>query len=102
MPAASDRGLHRSSPPGSAAIVGNHCNEDKRHGRSQLRRAGGSGIAFKLFVLVRQSRHQRVIAVEKRMFTIPAEQASYIDQLVAAGTYASASAVVSAGLAALQ
>jgi antitoxin ParD1/3/4 len=66
------------------------------------RLAGGSGIALELFVLVRQIESQQVIAVEKRMFTIPAEQASYIDELVAAGTYASASAVVSAGLAALQ
>lgn len=39
---------------------------------------------------------------EKRTFTIPAEQASYIDELVAAGTYASGSEVVRAGLAALR
>jgi len=41
-------------------------------------------------------------AMEKRMFTIPAEQATYIDKLVATGTYASASEVVRAGLVALQ
>ncbi len=41
-------------------------------------------------------------AVEKRTFSLPAEQASYIDSLVAAGTYASASEVVRAGLRALQ
>jgi len=40
--------------------------------------------------------------VEKRTFTIPAEQASYIDKLVAAGAYASESDVVRAGLAGLQ
>ena len=39
---------------------------------------------------------------EKRTFSLPAEQADYIDTLVAAGTYASASEVVRAGLRALQ
>ena len=41
-------------------------------------------------------------AAEKRTFSLPAEQASYIDSLVAAGGYASASEVVRAGLRALQ
>jgi antitoxin ParD1/3/4 len=41
-------------------------------------------------------------AVEKRTISLPATQASYIDAQVAAGTYASASEVVRAGLRALQ
>ena len=40
--------------------------------------------------------------IEKRTVSLPAAQASYIDALVAAGTYASASEVVRAGLRALQ
>jgi len=39
---------------------------------------------------------------EKRTFSLPAEQAGYIDTLVASGTYASGSEVVRAGLRALQ
>lgn len=39
---------------------------------------------------------------EKRTFSLPAEQAGYIDSLVATGAYASASEVVRAGLRALQ
>jgi antitoxin ParD1/3/4 len=41
-------------------------------------------------------------AIMKRTVSLPAEQASYIDSLVAAGTYASTSEVVRAGLRALQ
>lgn len=40
--------------------------------------------------------------VEKRTFSLPAEQASYIDTQVAKGAYVSASEVVRAGLRALQ
>lgn len=39
---------------------------------------------------------------EKRTFSLPAEQAGYIDSLVASGSYASGSEVVRAGLRALQ
>jgi antitoxin ParD1/3/4 len=41
-------------------------------------------------------------AAEKRTISLPAEQATYIDSLVAKGDYASASEVVRAGLRALQ
>ena len=40
--------------------------------------------------------------VAKRTFSLPAEQAAYIDDKVADGAYASASEVVLAGLRALQ
>ena len=39
---------------------------------------------------------------DKRTFSLPEEQANYIDTLVASGTYASGSEVVRAGLRALQ
>jgi antitoxin ParD1/3/4 len=39
---------------------------------------------------------------EKRTFSLPAEQAGYIDSLVASGAYASGNEVVRAGLRALQ
>ena len=39
---------------------------------------------------------------EKRTFSLPAEQAGYIDTMVDGGTYASGSEVVRAGLRALQ
>ena len=41
-------------------------------------------------------------SAEKRTFSLPTEQAGYIDTLVASGTYASGSEVVRAGLRALQ
>jgi antitoxin ParD1/3/4 len=41
-------------------------------------------------------------STDKRTVSLPAEQASYIDALVASGTYATASEVVRAGLRALQ
>ncbi len=41
-------------------------------------------------------------ATEKRTFTLPVEQSSFIDQQVQSGSYASASDVVRAGLRALQ
>jgi antitoxin ParD1/3/4 len=41
-------------------------------------------------------------AVEKRTISLPADQARYVDELVAAGGYASASEVIRAGLRALQ
>jgi antitoxin ParD1/3/4 len=41
-------------------------------------------------------------ATAKRSFSLPAEQSAYIDAQVAAGTFASASEVVRAGLRALQ
>lgn len=41
-------------------------------------------------------------SLEKRTVSLPADQARYIDELVAAGGYASASEVVRAGLRALQ
>jgi antitoxin ParD1/3/4 len=40
--------------------------------------------------------------VSKRTVSLPAEQSRYIDDLVAAGSYASASEVVRAGVRALQ
>ncbi len=41
-------------------------------------------------------------SAEKRTFSLPSEQASYIDTLVDSGAYASGSEVVRAGLRALQ
>jgi antitoxin ParD1/3/4 len=48
------------------------------------------------------ARTQTVPSPEKRTFSLPAEQAGYIDTLVASGSYASGSEVVRAGLRALQ
>jgi antitoxin ParD1/3/4 len=41
-------------------------------------------------------------ATAKRTFSLPADQAQYIDSLVASGTYTTASEVVAAGLRELQ
>ena len=41
-------------------------------------------------------------SAEKRTFSLPAEQAGFIDSMVASGAYASGSEVVRAGLRALQ
>ena len=41
-------------------------------------------------------------AAEKRTFSLPSEQARYIDNLVASGTFATSSEVIRAGLRALQ
>lgn len=41
-------------------------------------------------------------SVAKRTFSLPREQADYIDSLVASGSYASSSEVIRAGLRALQ
>lgn len=40
--------------------------------------------------------------VQKRTISLPAEHAAYLDEMVASGSYASASEVVRAGLRALQ
>ena len=42
------------------------------------------------------------MAAEKRTFSLPSEQANYIDRLVDSGTYATSSEVIRAGLRALQ
>lgn len=44
----------------------------------------------------------KMAASEKRTFSLPHEQADYIDRLVASGTYATSSEVIRAGLRALQ
>lgn len=41
-------------------------------------------------------------ATEKRTFSLPTEQAAFIDHLVKSGTYATSSEVIRAGLRALQ
>lgn len=42
------------------------------------------------------------MAIEKRTVSLPSEHAAFIDQMVASGSFASASEVVRAGLRALQ
>src|SRR5580658_6412447 len=51
---------------------------------------------------IRSCAEQTMPSPEKRTFSLPIEQAGYIDTLVASGTYASGSEVVRAGLRALQ
>lgn len=41
-------------------------------------------------------------AAQKRTFSLPTEQADYIDSLIASGSYATSSEVIRAGLRALQ
>jgi antitoxin ParD1/3/4 len=60
------------------------------------------GMKASYFCGQRPTRRPTMPVVEKRTFSLPAAQASYIDALVEAGTYASASEVVRAGLRALQ
>jgi antitoxin ParD1/3/4 len=52
--------------------------------------------------MLRDCQERNMAAPHKRTFSLPAEQADYIDALVASGTYAYASEVVRAGLRALQ
>ena len=47
-------------------------------------------------------RSDAMAASHKRTFSLPGEQARYIDNLVSSGTYASGSEVIRAGLRALQ
>jgi antitoxin ParD1/3/4 len=54
------------------------------------------------YYLAGTARELTMPSPEKRTFSLPTEQASYIDTLVASGTYASGSEVVRAGLRALQ
>ncbi|MGO4123311.1 type II toxin-antitoxin system ParD family antitoxin [Inquilinus sp. YAF38] len=60
---------------------------------------------YEEFILRGSASHHKDSAmpsVAKRTFSLPREQADYIDSLVASGNYASSSEVIRAGLRALQ
>jgi antitoxin ParD1/3/4 len=61
------------------------------------------GVTVSYYLVRGSSKEDRIMpSPEKRTFSLPSEQAGYIDTLVASGTYASGSEVVRAGLRALQ
>src|SRR5437868_1254623 len=79
------------------------------HGRSRGKSwsAPGHPCGARGVGMIHSYRHQRLsgiamAAIEKRTFSLPAEQAAFIDAQVASGAFASASEVVRAGLRALQ
>lgn len=74
-------------------------------GVERFRRFGDAAFGVKLshLLLALPCEEGRAMpSTEKRTFSLPAEQAGYIDAQVASGAYATASEVVRAGLRALQ